>query len=67
MKLVDLVDKYVVVEKRDGKVVSGILIDILNNNENDESIAYTTLVIRVDNNKFQNVHLIEVENIGEIE
>lgn len=66
MKLDDLLDKYIVIEKRDGKFVQGILVDIIRNNETEESSTYTTLVIRVDDNKYKNIHLIEIENIGEI-
>lgn len=67
MKLIELIDKYIVIEKRDGKYVKGILVDVLNNNESEEGDNYTTLIVRVDNNKFKNVHLIEVENIGELD
>lgn len=66
MKLEDLIDKYIVVEKRDGKFVEGILVEIKRREETLESSAYTTLVIRIDNDKYVNVHLIEVENIGEL-
>lgn len=67
MKLEDLIDKYIVIEKRDGKFVKGILVDVKRREETIESSAYTTLIVRVDTNTYQNVHLIEIENIGEIE
>lgn len=66
MKLEDFLNKYIIVEKKDGKKVEGILVDILNQEESEESIGYISLVIRVDDNKFKNIHLIEIENIGEI-
>ncbi len=66
MKLEDLLDKYIVIEKRDGKYVEGILVEVKRREETIESSAYTTLVVRIDNDKYANVHLIEIENIGEL-
>ncbi len=59
------IDKYVIVTKNDGKKVAGVLVDILN--RENEDYGFITLVIRVDDNKYKNVHLIEVETIGEVE
>lgn len=67
MKLEDLIDKYIVIEKRDGKKIKGILVEVKRKEETLESSAYTTLIMRVDTNKYQNIHLIEIENIGELE
>lgn len=67
MKLDYFLNKYIIVEKKDGKFVEGILVDILNQEETDENVGYITLVIRVDDDIFKNIHLIEIENIGEIE
>lgn len=67
VKLEDLLDKYIVIEKRDGKYIKGILVEVKRKEETIESSAYTTLILRMDNDTYQNVHLIEVENIGEME
>jgi|MucameStandDraft_1065616.scaffolds.fasta_scaffold309917_1 small nuclear ribonucleoprotein (snRNP)-like protein len=67
MTLENFLDKYVVIEKKDGKKVEGILTNILNSEESDENMGFITLVIREDNDKYNNVHLIEVENIGVLE
>lgn len=67
MKLEDLIDKYIVIEKRDGKFIKGILVEVKRREETEEASAYTTLIVRVDTNKYKNIHLIEVENIGEVE
>lgn len=67
VKLEDLLDKYIVIEKRDGKYIKGILVEVKRKEETIESSAYTTLTLRMDNDTYQNVHLIEVENIGEME
>lgn len=67
MTLENFLDKYVVIEKKDGKKVEGILTNILNSEESDENMGFITLVIREDNDKYNNVHLIEVENICVLE
>lgn len=67
MTLENFLDKYVVIERKDGKKVEGILTNILNSEESDENMGFITLVIREDNDKYNNVHLIEVENIGVLE
>ncbi|MCI8794570.1 MAG: hypothetical protein HFI73_04250 [Bacilli bacterium] len=67
MTLENFLDKYVVIEKKDGKKVEGILTNILNSEESDENMGFITLVIREDNDKYNNVHLIEIENIGVLE
>lgn len=67
MTLENFLDKYVVIEKKDGKKVEGILTNILNSEESDENMGFITLVIREDNDKYNSVHLIEIENIGVLE
>ncbi|MCX4249631.1 MAG: hypothetical protein OSJ65_07735 [Bacilli bacterium] len=67
MSLDDFVNKYVVIEKKDGKKVEGILMNVLNSQETEENVGFITLVIRIDNDKYKNIHLIEVENIGVVE
>lgn len=67
MTLENFLDKYVVIEKKDGKKVEGILTNILNSEESDENMGFITLVIREDNDKYNNVHLIEIESIGVLE
>lgn len=63
MKLEDFLNKYIIVTKRDGKKIEGILVDILDSDNDD--FGFITLVIRVDDEKYKNIHLVEVENIGE--
>lgn len=65
MKLEDFLDKYIIVTKRDGKKFEGILVSILDSDTED--MGFITLVIRVDDQKYKNIHLIEVESIGEVE
>lgn len=67
MSLDYFLDKYIIVEKKDGKKIEGILVNILNSQETDENVGFITLVIRIDNDKYNNIHLIEVENIGVVE
>ena len=67
MKLNDFLNQYIIIEKKDGKKVEGILIDILDQEESEDNAGFISLVIRVDDNKFKNIHLIEIENIGTIE
>lgn len=67
MSLDYFLDKYIIVEKKDGKKIEGILVNILNSQETDENVGFITLVIRIDNDKYKNIHLIEVENIGVVE
>lgn len=67
MKLEDFLNKYIIIEKRDGKKVKGILMDIRNHDEGEESVGYTTLVLRIDGKNYKNVYLIEVDSIGEVE
>lgn len=65
MKLESFLNKYIIITKRDGKKVEGILMDILDEDNDDN--GFITLVIRIDNGKYKNVHLIEIESIGELE
>lgn len=67
MRLEDFLDKYIVIRKRNGKYVRGLLVTILNSDETLESDGFITLVVRQDDGKYKNVHLIEVETIGEVE
>ena len=67
MSLDDIANKSVVIEKKDGKKVEGILMNVLNSQETEENVGFITLVIRIDNDKYKNIHLIEVENIGVVE
>ena len=67
MSLDDFVNKYVVIEKKDGKKVEGIYMNFLKSKETEENVGFITLVIRIDNDKYKNIHLIEVENIGVVE
>lgn len=65
MKLEYFLNKYIIVTKRDGKKISGILMDTLEGDSDD--MGFITLVIRLDNGKYKNIHLIEIETIGEVD
>ncbi len=63
MTLEDLLNQYIIIEKHDGKFVKGILVDIIKS-ESEDDASFTTLLIRENSNKYHNVPIIEIENIG---
>ncbi len=64
MDLKDLVDKYIQVELRNGKKVKGILTAVKDYEDGD--FFYTALQIRVKEDDYKIIYLIEVDSIGEI-
>ena len=64
MDLKDLINKYILVELRDGKKIKGILTDVKDMDDGD--YFYTALQIRVKEDDYQLIYMIEVDSLGEI-
>lgn len=64
MDLEYFLNKYIIVTKRDGKRLEGILVNIIDSETED--FGFITLVIRIDDDVYKNIHLVEVKNIGEV-
>ncbi len=66
MSLEDFLHKHVLIELKDGTNVEGIIIDINNIDNYEDSIFYTTLNIRVDYNDYRLIYINEIDTIGEV-
>ena len=66
MELEDFLNKYVIIELKDGTKEEGILVSIKDYDNNDEQSAYTTLVIREPDSNYKVVYLNEIETLGEL-
>lgn len=64
MELEDFLNKYVIIELKDGKKEEGILVEI-KDYESEES-AYTSLVLRNPDANYKVVYLNEIETLGEL-
>ena len=64
MDLKDLINKYIQVELRDGKKVKGILTDVKDMDDGD--YFYTAQQIRVKEDDYRLIYMIEVDSLGEI-
>ena len=64
MDLTDLINKYIVVELRDGKKIKGILTAVKDMDDGD--YFYTALQIRVKEDDYRLIYMIEVDSLGEI-
>ncbi len=64
MDLKDLVDKYVQIELRNGKKYKGILTAVKDYEDGD--YFYTALQLRLKEDDYKIIYLIEVDSIGEI-
>lgn len=64
MDLTDLIDKYIVVELRNGKKIKGILTAV--KDMDDGEYFYTAIQIRVKEDDYRLIYMIEVDSIGEI-
>lgn len=64
MELEDFLNKYVIIELKDGKKEEGILVEI-KDYESEES-AYTSLVLRDPDANYKVVYLNEIETLGEL-
>lgn len=66
MSVEDFLHKHVLIELKDGTNVEGIIIDINNIDNYEDSIFYTTLNIRVDYNDYRLIYINEIDTIGEV-
>ncbi len=66
MSLKDFLNKHVLITLKDGKKVEGIVTDILNYEDDEETLFYTQLQVRVDAFDYRNIYLGEIDKIGEI-
>lgn len=66
MSLEDFLHKHVLIELKDGTNVEGIIIDINDIDNYEDSIFYTTINIRVDYNDYRLIYINEIDTIGEV-
>lgn len=66
MSVENFLHKHVLIELKDGTNVEGIIIDINNIDNYEDSIFYTTLNIRVDYNDYRLIYINEIDTIGEV-
>ena len=64
MELEDFLNKYIIIELKDGVREEGILVEI-KDFENEET-AYTSLVLRDPDSNYKIVYLNEIETLGEL-
>jgi small nuclear ribonucleoprotein (snRNP)-like protein len=64
MELEDFLNKYIIIELKDGVKEEGILVEI-KDFENEET-AYTSLVLRDPDSNYKIVYLNEIETLGEL-
>ena len=64
MELEDFLNKYIIIELKDGVKEEGILVEI-KDFENEET-AYTALVLRDPDSNYKIVYLNEIETLGEL-
>ena len=66
MEINEFLHKHVMIELKDGTNVEGIVIDINQIDNYEDSIFYTTLNIRVDYNDYRLIYINEIDTIGEV-
>lgn len=66
MEIDEFLHKHVLIELKDGTNVEGIVIDIHQTDNYEDSIFYTTLNIRVDYNDYRLIYINEIDTIGEV-
>lgn len=66
MELEDFLNKYIIIELKDGIKEEGILVEIKDYNNEEEMSFYTTLIIRDKDANYKVVYLNEIETIGEL-
>ncbi len=64
MELEDFLNKYIIIELKDGVKEEGILVEI-KDFENEET-CYTSLVLRDPDSNYKIVYLNEIETLGEL-
>ena len=66
MELEDFLNKYVIIELKDGVKEEGILVEIKDYENREEEINYTSLVLRDPDANYKVVYLNEIETLGEL-
>ena len=66
MELEDFLNKYVIIELKDGVKEEGILVEIKDYENREEEINYTSLVLRDPDSNYKVVYLNEIETLGEL-
>ncbi len=66
MVLEDFLHKHVIVNLKDGDIIEGIVVEINDVDNYEDSIFYTTISIRVDFNDYRLVYINEIDTIGEV-
>lgn len=66
MVLEDFLHKHVIVNLKDGVIIEGIVVEINDVDNYEDSIFYTTISIRVDYNDYRLVYINEIDTIGEV-
>lgn len=66
MVLEDFLHKHVIVNLKDGAIIEGIVVEINDVDNYEDSIFYTTISIRVDFNDYRLVYINEIDTIGEV-
>ncbi len=66
MVLEDFLHKHVIVYLKDGGIIEGIVVEINDVDNYEDSIFYTTINIRVDYNDYRLIYINEIDSIGEI-
>lgn len=66
MELEDFLNKYVIIELKDGVKEEGILVEIKDYQNDEEQSAYTSLIIRDKDANYKVVYLNEIETLGEL-
>lgn len=64
MELEDFLNKYIIIELKDGVKEEGILVEIKDYDTEDG--AYTSLILRDPDAKYKIVYLNEIETLGEL-
>lgn len=66
MELEDFLNKYIVIELKDGAHEEGILVEIKDYGNEEDMNYYTTLIIRDKDANYKIVYLNEIETLGEL-
>ena len=66
MELEDFLNKYVIIELKDGVKEEGILVEIKDYENREEEINYTSLILRDPDSNYKVVYLNEIETLGEL-
>lgn len=64
MKLEDFLNKHVIITLKDGEMLEGILTNIYDYEDKLDSLYYTTIQIRINEDEYTSLGLIEIDKIG---